>query len=198
MSESGIMPRIWIALSGGIASGKSTVAARLRELGADVIEADVIGHDVLAPGGPAFDAVAARWPQARSGGRIDRAVLAGIVFADGDQLAELEALTHPAIADEIARRISNSSAPVVVVEVPVAGPLPEGPWTRVVVTAPRDLRLRRAEARGATPGDARRRMGAQPTDEEYADGADFVIDNSGTRAQLMAAIDDLWRDLVTG
>ena len=95
-----------VIVSGGIGSGKTTVLRLLERLGAVVVEADRIGHEVLEPGGASYDAVATRWPSVVVEGRIERSLLAAIVFSDLEQLALLESLTHPAIRDEIAIRVA--------------------------------------------------------------------------------------------
>ena len=97
-----------IVVVGGIGAGKSTVLARFEELGAMIVETDRIGHDVLEPWGSAFSAVAERWPEVVVDAQIDRSALAAIVFNDADALAELEAISHPAIAREIARRSEDA------------------------------------------------------------------------------------------
>ena len=181
-----------LVVSGGIGSGKSTVTARLRDLGAVVIEADLLGHEVLEPGGAAFSAVAARWPSVVADGVIDRSALAEIVFADLDQLQELEALTHPAIGAEIRRRLDVAASLPVVLELPLVSDLAGTGWIRVVVDADEETRVDRSVARGNDEEDVRRRVAAQPPAEEWRDSADHVIQNDGTRAELMKAVDELW------
>jgi dephospho-CoA kinase len=196
VSEQSIQPaQQRLVISGGIGSGKSTVAARLRELGALVIEADVLGHEVLEPGGAAHDAVGARWPSVVSDGVIDRRALAAIVFTDVDQLRELEAMTHPAIAAEIQSRVAAAGPGVVAVELPIGTDLIGAGWIRVIVEAPEDVRLERAIGRGLDEDDVRNRMAAQPEPESWRTGADFVIINDASKADLVAAADELWRRL---
>jgi dephospho-CoA kinase len=182
---------------GGIGAGKTTVTQRLGELGATAIEADRIGHEVLEPGGAAHAAVASRWPQVVVDGRIDRASLAAVVFTDHEQLAELEALTHPAIREEIARRVESIEGPVVV-EVPVTADLVGPGWIRLAVVAPWEQRLARAVARGADRADIEQRATAQPRDPEWTAAADHVIVNDGSPEELVAAVDALWRRLTSG
>ena len=123
-----------IVVAGGLGSGKSTVAAMLAAKGATTIEADRIGHEVLEPGGPAFVAVAERWPVVVVDGAIDRQRLAAIVFSDLEQLQELESITHPAIGAEIARRAHAAAGSPVVVELPVPA-IVAPDWTWIVVVA---------------------------------------------------------------
>ncbi len=185
-------------LGGGIGSGKSAVAALLRELGATVIDADAAGHEVLEPGGEAFARVAARWPEVVRDGRIDRAALGGVVFADPTQLAALEAITHPAIAARIAAAVAAAGTDVVVVEMPVLARLVGQGWPRVVVDAPDEARVARAVARGMDEDDVQRRMAAQPSREDWLAAADYVVDNSGMREDLRGEVERLWAWLTGG
>ncbi len=181
-----------VLLSGGIGAGKSEVGRRLGARGADVIDADRVGHEVLEPGGDAFASVAARWPQVVAAGRIDRAALGRIVFADPAELAALEAMTHPAIAARIAARVASSGRRVVVVELPLTVDLFGPGWVRVVVDAPEHVRRRRLAARGMAPADVDARLAAQPDRDEWLAAADYVVDNSGERDALEDEVDRLW------
>lgn len=188
-------PPLRIIVSGGIGSGKSTAVATFAALGAVVIDADRIGHEILEPTGAAYAQVAARWPEALSGERIDRAKLAAIVFSDGEQLVELEAIAHPLIAEEIAARVAAAGDRDVVVELPLASDLAGPGWTRVVVDAPETQRLERAVRRGMDTADIAGRMAAQPARDVWIAGADHVIDNEGTVGELEAQVRQLWIDL---
>ena len=192
-------------LSGGIGAGKSTVGALFGRLGAVVIDADSAGHAVLAPGGEAHDAVAARWPEAvTTAGVIDRAALARIVFADRALLTELEGLTHPAIRARIGDLVAAADqgilvgAGVVMVEVPLAASFLGPGWVRVVVDVPAEERRRRLLARGMDGAGIERRMAAQPADDEWRAGADLVVDNSGPEEALAAEVARVWGMLVPG
>ncbi len=187
-----------MTLGGGIGSGKSTVAALLRSRGALVIDADELGHQVLAPDGEAYAAVAARWPEVVDGGVIDRAALGAVVFADPDQLRQLEALTHPAIAARIAAAVGGTTAGVVVVELPVLRDLTGGGWPRVVVDAPDEVRVARAVRRGLDEASVRRRMAVQPSRTEWLAVADHVVDNSGDLDHLAEQVAQLWGWLRAG
>lgn len=181
--------RRWI-LGGGLASGKSVVRRALGEAGIATIDADAIGHAVLEPDGPAFEPVSARWPSVVSDGRIDRRALAGIVFEDPDELAELEGMTHPHIFDMIRRRVEQINGPVVV-EMPVTGERLMVTWRRVVVDARDDAKLRRAADRGMDEEDARGRLAAQPTRAEWLAIADLVIPNHSSLDELTSAVDEI-------
>lgn len=176
-------------LLGGIGSGKSYVAAQLSARGVAHISADEVGHSVLEPDGPAFRQVAERFPQAVIDGRISRQVLGSIVFADGDALADLEALTHPAIGREIRRRAA-AVAGFVAVEMPLARNIVGDGWPRVVVDAPIDIRRARLRKRGMSIDDINARLAAQPTRDEWLALADRVIDNRDG-ADLAGQLDDL-------
>jgi dephospho-CoA kinase len=184
-------------VSGGIGSGKTSVTRLLAERGALVIEADQIGHDVLEPGGAAFDQVAGRWPETVVDGRIERWRLAAIVFSDREQLAELEAITHPLIGAEIAKRVVGAGNRDVVVELPLAQERADDDWTSVVVDAPREIRAVRAVGRGMDRADVARRLAAQPGRDSWLSHADYVIDNRGSFADLAAQVDELWATLTS-
>lgn len=196
MAESGNPLRI--VVFGGIGSGKSTFADMLGGFGATVIHADTIGHDILMPGGAAFDAVSDRWPTVVHEGHIDRAALAAIVFSDAAELAALEAITHPLIAREIGERTAAAGNSPVVVELPLVGAIVAGDWIWVLVDTPAEVRMERAIARGSTERDIASRMDAQPSDEELHGRADWVVPNSGSLDELAAAAAELWAGLVTG
>jgi dephospho-CoA kinase len=188
-------PRIRVVVSGGIGSGKSTVSRMMGELGAVVIEADAVGHEVLEPGGAAFTAVAERWPAVVVDGRIDRARLAAVVFTDEEALRELEQITHPAIGARVAALVAEAGDRDVVVELPLTVDLLGPDWIRVVVDASPELRARRAEEAGWAADDVERRMAAQPGREEWLAGADAVLVNDGDLASLRTRVEELWRRL---
>ncbi|MEA2001968.1 MAG: dephospho-CoA kinase [Actinomycetota bacterium] len=184
-----------VIVSGGIGSGKSTVIEMLHSMNAVVIEADRIGHEVLEPGGPAYQEVAQRWPSVVEEGRINRSLLAMIVFSDGEQLVTLEAMTHPHIRAEIENRVEVASDRDVVVELPLASDLMGSGWVRLVVDAPREIRLQRIVARGMAEHDAVNRLRMQPTRDEWIGGADIVVENSGSLAALEIEVRDIWERL---
>lgn len=184
-----------VIVSGGIGSGKSTVLHMLEGFGAVVVEADQIGHEVLEPGGAAYRAVADRWPSVVVGGRIERHLLAAIVFSDAEQLALLESLTHPAIRDEIAVRVATAWDRDVVLELPLHSELAGPGWTRVVVDAPSSLRMRRSVARGMAEDDVANRLAVQPDREHWLSGADFVIENAGGLDELKSEVKRVWECL---
>ncbi len=179
-----------VVLTGGIGTGKSTVATLLATTGATIVDADRIGHEVLEPGGAAFERVTARWPDVVVGGRIDRRALGRIVFGDPDELAELEALTHPAIRAAALERLADVDG-LAVLEVPIPVRWAPEEWPVVVVDAPDEVRVARLADRGMDADEITQRMAAQPSRDEWLAMADHVVDNSGDRAQLQREVDEL-------
>jgi len=195
-----------VGLTGGIGAGKSTVAAILTELGARVIDADRIGHEVYRPGSEGFARVVEAFGPGVVGadGAIDRRTLGARVFADPAARARLGALVHPLIADEVGRRIAAARAEgfdgPLVVEAAVlleAGwrPLVDRVW--VVSTRREHAIARIVAARGLTREEVERRLDAQLSDAERRRQADLVIENDGPPAALQAAVEDAWRTLVS-
>lgn len=198
-----------IGLTGGIASGKSTVSARLSALGAYVIDADRIGHQVIAPDGEAYGPVVAAFgPEILASDRsIDRAKLGAKVFSAPDLLRRLNGISHPLMARRMEREIAEVRArpaqlrpPLIVLDAAI---LLEAGWDRLcdavwTVETPPDLALHRLMARnGLSEERARSRLRAQMSNAERAARAQRVIPNSGTLDELEAAVVSLWRD-VTG
>lgn len=188
---------IRVGLTGGIGSGKSTVAQRFSELGALVIDADAIAREVVEPGQSALaeivDAFGADMLQ--SSGELDRAALAAIVFNDPDALARLNAITHPRVAERTAALMAAAPADAVVVyDVPllVENNLVEGWDAIVVVQAPQDVRVQRLRDRGVGASNIAQRMAAQASDQQRRAVADIVIDNGGDLATLLAQVDAAW------
>jgi len=190
-----------IGLTGGIGSGKSTVAALLVARGAVVVDADVIARQVVEPGMPALERLTERFGADILGpdGRLDRARLAERAFVDDESTRALEAITHPAIGEEFLRQVAAApDGAVVVHDVPllVESKHPAIYGGVIVVEAPRELRLARLEARGIPRADAERRMAQQATDEQRRAIATWVLDNSGAVDALAAQVDAIWPDLV--
>ncbi len=183
-----------ILLGGGIGSGKSIAARRFEELGANVVEADLLGHQLLERDGEAFEAVGKRWPCVIVDGHVDRSALAEIVFADPEELADLEAVTHPSIVRNIGELALDRSDHVV--EVPLILGVP-GRWTRVFLDAGEDVRVCRAIDRGGNEADVRRRMARQPSRAEWMVWADEIIANNTSVGELEEQIDVFWYGLRT-
>ena len=190
-----------IALTGGIASGKSTIARRLAEHGAVIVDADQIVRDVQAPGSPVLERIAEAFGSdvIGSDGALDRAALGARVFGDAALLKQLNAIVHPAVRAESQRRFEAALAedpePVVVYDVPLlVEARVDDPWDTVVVAhAPASDRLRRlVELRGMDERAAQERIDAQVSDERRLAIADVVIDTAGTLEATRAQTDALW------
>jgi dephospho-CoA kinase len=188
-----------VGLSGGIGSGKSTVARALARRGAIVIDADAIAREVVEPGEPGLAAVVERFgPEVLdSDGRLDRPRLAALVFDDAGARADLNAIVHPRVAAETARRIAAApSDAVVVIDVPLLVEAARSGYDAVVIVeAPEAVRLERLVGRGMAPDDARRRMSAQASDADRRKVADVILDNAGSEEDLERQIDALWAQL---
>ncbi len=193
-----------IALTGGIASGKSTIARRLESFGAVVVDADQIVRDVQAPGTPVLGEIATAFGDdlIDSSGALDRAALGARVFADPDALARLNSIVHPAVRRESQRRFEAAFAEnpeaVVVYDVPLlVEARVDDPWDLIVVAhAPAEERLRRLiELRGMQPEEAQNRIDAQVSDEKRLSIADVVIDTAGSLEQTDHQVDALWQRL---
>lgn len=192
-----------VGLTGGIGSGKSTVADLLVERGAVLIDADRIAREVVVPGGPAYGPLVERFGRQILGpdGTIDRPTLAAAAFGDPASLAALNAITHPAIHAVMTERRAEQegSDHVVVFDVPLLTPAHREVLALevvVVVDCPVATALERLVGqRGMARDDAEARMAAQVTREQRREGADFVIDNSGGLAALVAEVDRVWAAL---
>ncbi|MCL2423485.1 MAG: dephospho-CoA kinase [Micrococcales bacterium] len=194
-----------IGLTGGIGAGKSVVSRRLAELGAVVIDADALARAAVAPGTVGFDAVVGEFgPDVLDAeGKIDRARLAHLVFADSQARVRLEEIVHPEVRRLGAEREAAAAAldhqVVVVHDVPL---LVETDQTGrfelvVVVHAPADQRLERlVRLRGMDPDDVAGRIAAQASDDERLAAADVVLDGTGSEENLVAQVDALWARLL--
>lgn len=199
---------ILIGLTGGIASGKTTVAGFLKQRGATIIDADRIGHEVMARGGPTYDEVVERFGKEilAPDGTVDRKKLGAIVFSDPSALADHVAITHPHIVREIFSRIDSerSRDGLVVVD---AALLVEGLAADrgksmgldalVVVSADVEEQIRRMiDHRDLQEDAARSRISSQAAPEKKLAAADYVIDNRGSLEDLERSVETLWQDLM--
>lgn len=193
-----------IALTGGIASGKSTIARRLAEHGAFVVDADALVRDVQAPGSPVTVRIGEEFGSGviAADGSLDRAALGSIVFADPDALGRLNAIVHPAVRAESQRRFDEAfradPRAVVVYDVPLlVEARVDDPWDLVVVAhAPAETRRDRLQRlRGMDAGEAMRRIAAQASDDQRLAVADVVIDTSGDLGDTLEQVDALWKRL---
>ncbi|WP_461190109.1 dephospho-CoA kinase [Arthrobacter sp. Z4-13] len=189
-----------IGLTGGIASGKSAVASRLKERGAVLVDADALAREAVEPGTEGLQRIVAGFGDDVLGadGRLDRPKLGALVFGDPEHLAVLNGIVHPLVRSRAAAIVAEAAEDAVVVQdIPLLVETGQGSDFHLVlvVDAPDEMRLQRMlELRGMTAEAARSRMAAQATREERLAAADIVIDNSGTLEQLVAEVDRLWDD----
>ena len=188
--------RVW-GLTGNIGSGKSTVARMLAARGVPVIDADQVAREVVLPGTPALREIAARWPEVVREGALDRKALAARVFADPKEREELNHMLHPRIAEEVSARmgaLAGAGVPVAVYEAAliVENRLHDGLDGLVVVNAPEAVQIARLRTRDAmSEAEARARIAAQLPAAEKLRHATFVVENSGSEADLAAQVDRL-------
>jgi dephospho-CoA kinase len=190
-----------IGLTGGIGSGKSTVAALLAEHGALVVDADRIARQVLEPGTPGLAAVVAEFGEEvlAPDGSLDRPALASVVFADPAARGRLDALVHPLVRARSAEAIATVPADAVVVhDVPLLVETGQAGSYDIVLVVEADpaTRVQRLVQRGLTADDARARIASQATDEERRAVADVVLRNDGDRADLARQVDRFWTERV--
>jgi dephospho-CoA kinase len=194
-----------VGLTGGIATGKSTVSAMLARRGAVVIDADVLAREVVEPGQPALAEIVREFGRdvLQPDGTLDRKRLGAVVFGDPDRRRRLEAITHPAIRERFARRLaglmSSGFDGIVIFDAPVM--IESGNYrnmdTVVVVATDEETQIRRLVARdGIGREDALRKVRSQMPIAEKASLADHVIDNGGDRAATEAAVERIWHDLL--
>lgn len=195
MTSSG-RPRLVIALTGGIGSGKTTVAERLAKRGAAVIDTDLIAHALTAPGGAAMAAIAAAFGPGpiAADGSLERAAMRRLIFSDARARHQLEAILHPLIRARMDEELTQVQAPYAVLAIPL---LFETGWTHVadrilVVDLPEPLQIARVMARsGLTEAEVRLILASQARRETRRQGADDLIDNSGNLEDLLARTDAL-------
>jgi dephospho-CoA kinase len=190
-----------VGLTGGIAAGKSVALDRFAELGAFVIDADVLAREAVAPGTVGLDRVVETFGTdvLAPDGSLDRARLGALVFGDEAARAALNAIVHPEVrrlsAEREALVAARDPRAVVVHDIPLLVETGQADTFHlvVVVVAPAELRLRRlVESRGMTESDARARIAAQASDAERLAAADVTLDGSGTPDALRAEVDALW------
>ena len=186
-----------IGLTGGIGSGKSTVSALLAARGAVIVDSDRIAREVVEPGTPGLARVVEAFGEGvlASDGSLDRAALAAVVFADPEARRRLDGIVHPLVrarASELAAAAPPDA--VVVHDVPLLVETGQASSYDLVLVVEADpaTRVSRLVQRGLTAEDARSRMDAQASDEQRRAVADVVLDNSGTREQLVEQVDRMW------
>ena len=192
-----------IGLTGGIGSGKTTVATRLKALGARIVDADKIAREIVEPGEPALAELAEAFDGVlNADGTLNRAELARQAFAAPDATEKLNSITHPRIRERTLNRFAQArtdGVPVLVYDMPLL--IENGEYKKMdhvlVVDAADEIRIDRlVNSRGLDEEDARRRIAAQISREERLAAADSVVDNSGTRDQLLQQVDTFWEQVV--
>ena len=190
-----------VGLTGGIASGKSTVSAILRELGAVVIDADQLARDVVAKGTPGLDAVVGEFGPGllTPDGELDRAAMGALVFADESARRRLEAIVHPLVFERIVDLETRAPEGAVVVhDIPLLAESGRAATfdAVIVVDAPPEVQVERmVRDRGWTEADALARIAAQATPEDRRAIATYVVENTGTVEELRAAVEKIYAEL---
>lgn len=187
-----------VAVTGGIGSGKSLVGDYLEALGAIVIDSDQLARAVIERGTPGFDEVLARFgDKVLRDGAIDRAALGEIVFAEHQARADLEAIIHPRVRAETEALIRSApEGSVVVNQIPLLVETNGASRFDFVITveAPEDTRIARLKERGMKEYDARKRMATQATSAQREEVADLVLDNSGSKEDLLRQVERVWNE----
>jgi dephospho-CoA kinase len=190
-------------LTGGIASGKSTVSRMLRELGAHVLDADVLAREVVEPGTPGLAAVVARFPGVLGPeGRLDRAKLGARVFADANERAALNAIIHPLVREaflEKVQALAGQGVERIIYDVPllIEGGLQSSMDGVVLVWVPRDIQKARLMARdGLDEAAAEARLAAQLPLDDKRPYATWIVDNSGEQASTRAQVEQVWQAML--
>jgi len=188
-----------IGLTGGIATGKSTVSAMLRELGAEVIDADELAREVVVPGSPAFLDIQRRFPDVIGpDGRLDRAKLGGVIFSSAQERAALNAIIHPRIHQAFLDKkaaLAQRGVPVAIYDAAllIENGLQHQMNGVILVTAPRQLQIARLRQRnGLTQSEAEARLSSQMPLSEKERFASWIIENSGALPSLRSQVGKVW------
>ena len=196
-----MVQKLIVGLTGGFGVGKSSVAQRFKNMGAEVIDADDIAHDAMKKGSPVFDSIIELFPEALhpGGKKMDREKMAEAVFADPKKRKELEAIIHPYVYKKIKEMIEASDRRVILVEVPL---LFEAGFETlcdkvVVVTCNATVKMKRLKNKKFTEEEVRARERAQMAEALKAQKANFVIDNSKSIYQTQREIERLWYKFVS-
>jgi dephospho-CoA kinase len=194
-----------VGLTGGIASGKSMVARMFVELGARLVDADLLARQVVEPGKPAWGAIADHFGEGvlNPDRTLNREKLGEIIFRDPDERQVLNAITHPRIGAEmldLIQRFQREGAAVVLIDAALLLESPATNWIRpvVVVTAEEEVRAERIMERdGLSREQALARIRSQMREDERKTRADYVIDNSGALEELKRRVEEVWIELLS-
>jgi dephospho-CoA kinase len=196
------MRMLRIGLTGGIGAGKSTVSRTLAELGAVIVDSDLIAREVVEPGTPGLAALVDRFGEGivSADGWLDRPALAALAFATPENKAALDAITHPLIGQRTAELIATAPADAIIVQdTPLLVENGLAPFFDlvIVVHADEEERVRRlTQQRGMSEADARARIAAQATDAQRRAVADIWIDNTGAPGDLAETVRQIWADRI--
>ena len=194
----------WIGLTGGIGSGKSTVANLLREQGLSVVDADVLAREVVAPGSPGLnEIVTAFGPEIlNEEGALDRKKMGALVFQDSEALSRLEAIIHPRVQEKMKarrRELENQGEALAFYDVPLLFEkrLQDRFDATLLVYAPRDSQIKRVQERdGLSLSDIEQRLKSQLDIETKREQADYIIDNSLGLTELKVAVDQFLKQVL--
>lgn len=196
-----MVQKLIVGLTGGFGVGKSSVAQRFKNLGAEVIDADEIAHDAMKKGSPVFDPIIELFEEALhpGGKKMDREKVAEIVFADPKKRKELEAIIHPYVYEKIKEKLEASDRRVIIVEVPL---LFEAGFETLcdkvmVVTCNTSMKMKRLKNKKFTEQEIRARERAQMAEALKAQKADFLIDNSKSIYQTQREVERLWYKFIS-
>lgn len=188
-----------VGLTGGIASGKSTVSQILRELGAQIIDADLVAREVVEPGTPGLVAIAARFPGVvGDDGRLDRARLGARIFADREERAALNEIIHPLIHEAVLQKtqaLAGQGTTTIVYDAPllIENGLHHAMDQVILVAAPREVQVRRLMARnGLSEQEANSRIDSQLPLEEKRRHATHIVENAGSLEETRAQVERIW------
>ncbi|MDO8731232.1 MAG: dephospho-CoA kinase [Actinomycetota bacterium] len=193
---------IRVGLTGGIGSGKSTIAAMFKVHGAHIIDADQIGRDIVEPGAPAIAELAAAFGDSivAADGSLVRAELARIAFQTPELTAQMNGIMFPRIVDETNKRFDDAEAAgerIVIYDIPLLTEMgTDLVQMAIVVDVPVETQVERAVSRGLPEDDVRRRIAVQQSREDRLALADFVIDNAGNLEQTQEQVDRIWASLM--
>ena len=196
-----MVQKLVVGLTGGFGSGKSSVAHLFKKMGAEVIDADKIAHDAMKKGSPVFDPIIELFGEALhpGGKKMDRDMLAEIVFADAKRRKELEAVIHPYVYEKIKEKIEATDNRVVLVEVPL---LYEAGFEKLcdkvlAVTCNFPIKMKRLKSRRFSEQEVRAREKVQMPEFLKAKKADFVLDNSKSIYQTQRGVERLWYKFIS-